>query len=228
MKRIIRIFSRRTKATPDDELAVVGRGPFLWDEADEVHVSVTFTWDLPAADRLARLWRPVAPVLIGGPATGDGGGEFVPGMYLKNGYVITSRGCPNHCWFCAVPKREGKIVRELSVKNGINVLDSNLLACSESHIKSVFAMLAKQPGRIEFTGGLEAARMKPWIARELKNLHPKQLFFAYDTEDDLEPLRAAGKMLVENGKLCNTNGPGRGRLLGRCANTLLREGRNDE
>jgi hypothetical protein len=173
----------------------------MWDnqdQIDEVHISVAFTKDLPEAERLEKQWRHVAPVKIGGPATGERGGDFVPGMYLKKGYVITSRGCPNHCWFCSVPKREGNI-RELPITEGWNVLDDNLLACSDSHIMNVFAMLRKQKRSVEFTGGLEAARMKLWIAEELRVVKPKQIFFAYDTPDDLEPLREAGKMLINAG-----------------------------
>lgn len=42
-KRIIRVFPRRTNATPDDELVRVRETPSLFDEADEVHISVAFT-----------------------------------------------------------------------------------------------------------------------------------------------------------------------------------------
>jgi hypothetical protein len=196
--KILRVFPRLTKATPDDPDVRINCEPGLFDEADEIHVSVAFTWDLPRAEYLAKAWRCVAPVKIGGPATGERGGDFVPGVYLKNGYTITSRGCPNRCWFCSVPKREGEL-RELPIRPGWNALDDNLLACSEAHIRSVFEMLAEQNRPIEFTGGLEAKRMQPWIARELKRLKPKQLFFAYDTPDDLEPLRGAGKMLLDAG-----------------------------
>ncbi|MCL2647233.1 MAG: hypothetical protein FWD61_09540 [Phycisphaerales bacterium] len=195
--KIARVFPRRTNATPDDEMAFVGNPP-LWAEADEVHISVCWTWDLPEAERLAKEWRHVAPVKIGGPATGMRSEEFVPGMYLKKGYVITSRGCPNRCWFCSVPKREGP-VRELPIRDGWNVLDDNLIACSEKHIRGVFAMLARQSHRIEFTGGLEARRMKPWIAHELRKLKPKQVFFACDSPLDLEPLREAGNMMFDAG-----------------------------
>jgi len=195
--KIVRVFPRRTRATPDDELAYVGF-PHLYTEADEVNISVTFTWDLPEAERLEKEWRHVAPVKIGGPATGMRGEEFDPGMYLKNGYVITSRGCPNNCWFCSVPKREGDL-RELPITRGWNVLDDNLLACSDLHFSIVIAMLTTQKNRAEFTGGLEAARLLPWHARSLNVLNPKQLFFAYDTPDDYEPLVAAGKMLHEAG-----------------------------
>lgn len=196
MKQIIRVFPRKTRATPDDELARVNSFPGIFDVADEVHVSVTFSWDLPIAERMARAWSVVADVKIGGPATGMSGGDFVPGMYVKTGYVMTSRGCPNNCWFCSVPKREGGI-RELPITAGRNILDSNLMACSDNHIKAVFRMLAEQKrfGPVEFTGGLEAKRLRQWHVEELYKLKPKQIFFAYDTPDDLEPLIEAGKLL---------------------------------
>lgn len=201
--KIIRVFPRKTAATPDDANVRIACPPGLFDEVDEVHISVTWTYDLPFADRLAEQWKQVAPVKIGGPATGEKGGGFTPGMYLKKGYVITSRGCPNRCWFCSVWKREGQEVRELPITEGYNLLDDNILACSDNHIKSVFSMLAegkKKYGKpVEFTGGLEAARLKQWHVDALRRLCPKQLFFAYDTPDDLDPLITAGKMLLASG-----------------------------
>lgn len=200
--RIIRVFPRRTAATPDDDDVRINATPGLFDEADEVHIPVLFTWDRQQAERLAKLWADVAPVKIGGPAYGDHGGDFTPGMYAKRGYVMTSRGCPNRCWFCSVWRREGDI-REITITEGWNLLDSNILACSDAHIRAVFAMLAAgakvYSRRPEFTGGLEAARLKWWHVEELRKLKPKQLFFAYDTPDDLEPLREAGKLLLEGG-----------------------------
>lgn len=199
MKRIIRVFPRRTKATPDDEFAVVNRVPDLFDQADEVHISVAFSWDLKRADELAKQWKYVAPVQIGGPATGQRSEEFVAGRYIKHGYTITSRGCPNQCWFCNVWRREGDTVRTLPIVEGFNVLDDNLLASPDDHIRNVFEMLSRQTSRIYFTGGLEAKRLQQWHVDELRVLRPKRMFFAYDTEDDLEPLRNAGRMLLGAG-----------------------------
>lgn len=196
--RIARVFPRVTRATPRDALAFFGKPP-LFVDADEVHVSVTFTWDLRIAEQLAKAWETTGlPVRIGGPATGQRSEEFVPGRYIKKGYVITSRGCPNKCWFCSAWRREGTI-RELPVCDGWNVLDDNLLACSDEHVRKVFAMLMRQKERIQFTGGLEAKRLKQWHAEGLRELRPKQLFFAYDTPDDLEPLREAGKLMLQAG-----------------------------
>ena len=182
-----------------DDLSVVNRAPGFFDEADEVHISVAFTWDLPVAERLEHEWKHVAPVKVGGPALNEKGGDFIPGKYVKDGYVITSRGCPNKCWFCSVWRREGAEIRELPVSEGWNVLDDNLLACSDDHIKSVFLMLSKQKKKPEFTGGIEAKRLKQWHAEEIKKLRPSQIFFAYDTPDDLEPLIEARKTLREAG-----------------------------
>jgi len=193
-RHIARIFPRRTKATPMDDMVFFNEPGLFLDGIIEAHISVTFTWDLPRAEYLLKEWERVMPTKIGGPAVGTAGADFEPGMYLKPGYVITSRGCPNHCWFCSAWKREGDI-REFPIREGWNVLDDNLLACSESHIRAVFDMLKRQPEKAQFTGGLEAARLKDWHIDLLVDLKPKQIFYAHDTKDDYEPLvEALGRM----------------------------------
>jgi len=48
------------------------------------------------AEQLAEAWHKTGlPILIGGAAFNQPSGDFVPGRYLKEGYVITSRGCNN-------------------------------------------------------------------------------------------------------------------------------------
>jgi len=199
LEKILRVFPHKTRATPIDELVRIGVGPEKTDFADRIDISVTFSWDLPLAESLADQWRVVAPVSIGGPATGQRSEAFISGQYIGNGYTITSRGCPNKCWFCSVWKREGDTVRELPIVDGWNVLDDNLLACSDDHIKSVLSMLERQKNKPVFTGGLEAKRLKLWQAVELKKIKTQQMFFAYDTQDDLEPLVEAGKLLRQAG-----------------------------
>lgn len=169
-------------------------------EIAEVHVSVAFTYDMKKAEWLAHQWEAVGvPVKMGGPAFNEPGGDFIPGRYLKQGYVITSRGCPNRCWFCAVPKREGYGIRELPIMDGHNILDDNLLACSETHIRQVFEMLKQQKEKPIFTGGLEAKILKPWHCDLLHDARAKRMYFAYDTPDDYEPLVIAGQMLQAAG-----------------------------
>ena len=202
MGKILRVFPRRTKATPDDEYATTEYpGLFMPEDVEEVHVSVAFTYDMEKAEDLAQAWGKYYPVKLGGPAFNKPGGEFEPGKYVKEGYVITSRGCPNHCWFCAVPKRESKGLHELEIKDGWNVLDDNLLACSEGHIRAVIEMLKRQKHKARFTGGLEAKQLKAWHCELLAGLKPERMYFAYDTPEDYEPLREASKQLAEYGLL---------------------------
>lgn len=196
--RLIRVFPRRTQATPDDALAYFGP-PDLFAEADEVHVSVAFTYDKPYAERLAEQWRHVASVKVGGVAYGDRGAEFVPGRYIKPGYIFTSRGCPRRCWFCSVWKRD-PVPRLLPVIDGWNILDDNLLACPREHVEAVFAMLRKQGRPVTFTGGLEALSLQDYQVELLASLSPKpRMYFAYDPGDEFETLEHAARRLLAAG-----------------------------
>ncbi len=197
-RRIIRVFPRKTKASPDDDLARF-REPDLLDYADEIHVSVAFTWDKPRAEMLAERWARVAPVKIGGVAYGDDSLTFIPGMYVKQGYTITSRGCPRRCWFCGV-WRKWPVANPLPIHPGWNVLDDNLLAAPRDHVEAVFAMLRQQKRRVEFTGGLEALSLEDYQVGLLADLKPRpNMFFAYDPQDEFETLVSAAERLLAAG-----------------------------
>lgn len=196
--KLIRVFPRKTKASPDDDLAFFGP-PRVFDTADEVHVDVTFTADKERAEVLAEQWRWVAPVKIGGVAYGDPGKEFIPGLYIKPGYTFTSRGCPRRCWFCSVWKRD-PVARTLPIQEGWDILDDNLLACPEPHVRAVFEMLARQGRRVQFTGGLEALALQDYQVGLLADLKPRpNCFFAYDPGDPFETLKSAADRLIEAG-----------------------------
>jgi len=197
--RIIRVFPRETSGTPRDDGVRVNCLPELWDNADTVLVSVTFDSDRSLGETLAKEWECVAKdVRIGGPAYDDPGGEFVPGLFLRDGYTITSRGCPGKCPGCKVPEREGAI-RLLPIRDGYMLQDNNILACPEDHQRNVFAMLGRQSRRPQFTGGLESRLLKPWHVDEFCVLNPLSLWFAYDKKGDYAPLRKAVAMLREAG-----------------------------
>lgn len=192
-KEVVRVFPRKAKWVPGDDTAFVGDPPpFILPEADEVHVSCTFTWDKRECERLADRWsKYYKTVLIGGPAYDDPGLSFTSGVYIRKGYVITSRGCPHHCAFCFVPKREGPL-RTLPVVDGWNIEDNNLLACPKSHIESVLKMLSRQPEKAKFTGGFESALVDEWVANHLKHtIRLSNLYLAYDRESQADALRFA-------------------------------------
>jgi len=198
---IIRVFPIYTNATPTDALSFVGDPPLpiFLPEVDEVRVSVAFSWNRWEGDRLAEAWAQFYPgmVRLGGPAyhgADNRPGEFVPGLYLKPGYTITSRGCTRSCCYCAVQQCEGPL-RELPIRDGWNVMDNNLLACSPGHVAAVFEMLKRQPKPILFTGGLEASLITDRIAQQLLTLRLERLFLAYDLPEQWEQTRAAISLL---------------------------------
>ena len=194
--RILRVFPRRTSMTPVDPLAFVGEPPLFRPEVDEVHVSVTFTWDLEAGHRLRDAWAQYYPVVkIGGPAIdADLPGAFTPGLYVKRGVTFTSRGCPHRCPWCVVPGREGGI-RELEIKPGWVVQDNNLLATSRSHQERVFEMLRSQKRVISFPGGLDSRLLTDWAVQQLRTLKIGQVFFAADSDTGLENLEGVADRL---------------------------------
>ena len=54
--KALRVFPRKTKATPDDEDVRIG-DPGLFDVADKILIDCTFTWDIPEVERLAKAWK---------------------------------------------------------------------------------------------------------------------------------------------------------------------------
>lgn len=60
---MIKVFPRKTKATPDD--GYFGPPPLFIND-NEIHISVTFTWDIPYAEKLYYQWEPYGKVSIGG------------------------------------------------------------------------------------------------------------------------------------------------------------------
>lgn len=198
----IRVFPARTNWTPTDDLAFVGEPPVLserfaaLDRSVPVYVSVVFTWHREKAESTAVEWRQhFKDVRVGGPAYGDAGGEFTPGMFLKQGCTITSRGCPKKCGWCSVPKREGAI-RELEIKPGWIVQDNNLLACSRGHQEAVFAMLREQDRAIFFNGGLDKHYLRDWHRELFNSIKIGELWFACDTTADLPQLERASRILA--------------------------------
>ncbi|MDD5510492.1 MAG: hypothetical protein PHI12_06775 [Dehalococcoidales bacterium] len=204
--RILRVFPRRTAFTPKDDLAFIGNPPLDRPEADEIHISCTFTWDkkdhfekpgrkkvfVAGAETLLKAWSQYYPVVkLGGPAYGDRGrGEFVPGRYIRDGVTFTSRGCNNHCPWCLVEDS----LRQLPLVPGNIINDDNFLQNPREHRKIVYEMLHTQ-SRIEFLGGLQSNLLTEWDVEQLRSLRIYQLFFACDTKGALKALQRVGKML---------------------------------
>ena len=195
--RILRVFPCRTVLTPRDDMAFIGVPPMdaFRPEADEVHVSCAFTWDIKQAEYLKQSWERYYPIVkIGGPAFDSPVTEFTPGMYVKKGVTFTSRGCNNHCEYCLVPDREGRLIVNDDFPCGNIINDNNLMQTGKAHISKVIQMLKAQNAAI-FSGGIEADLVTDWFADELRSITVKQLFLACDTDSGLPALRKAAAKL---------------------------------
>lgn len=178
-------------------MAFIGDPPlsFMRPAADEVHISVTFTWDLEEGYRLQSAWAQYYKIVrIGGPALGDCPSAFVPFVprrYIKEGVTFTSVGCDNNCPWCLVPKREGKFKELKNFAPGHIVQDNNILQASKPHLGRVADMLHEQARAAIFSGGLQPSLVDAWAAAWLRGLRIETLFLSADTNGALTALRRA-------------------------------------
>jgi hypothetical protein len=90
-----------------------------WVEDDTAFLSVVFSWKLPEAYQRAIWYRSAGyHIRAGGPAVmmnksymadiAELGGEVEAIIHHNSQATIASRGCPVGCYFCIVPRIEGK------------------------------------------------------------------------------------------------------------------------
>jgi hypothetical protein len=92
-------------------------------------------------------------------------------------YLFTSRGCPNHCAYCAVwriepvhwinPDWRLHIQDELP---NVMISDNNLSACPMEHINAVIDYLAEHKKHVVFDNGLDCKLITPELAAGLSRL----------------------------------------------------------
>jgi hypothetical protein len=197
MDGIIRVFPRKTNMTPFDDYSYYDEPGMFLPPHNEVHISCTFTWDKPRAEQLYEAWYGKAPVKLGGPAYDDPGETFMAGMYVKPGIAFSSRGCPNSCKFCHVPRREGNI-KELPIVPDNIIQDNNFLACNRAHREKVYQML-KQQSNIEMRGGLEVSRLTDWDIEQMRSVRINALWIACDTKGSVKKVVKAITRLLNAG-----------------------------
>jgi len=186
LMKILRVFIRKTSQTPQDNLIQIGEPDLFTPEADEIHISCLFSWDKQQSLRLKEIYEEIyksSLVKLGGPAFPHSyKDEFVPGMYVKKGMSITTRGCSFNCPWCLVPKMEGKFRELKNIAVGNVIQDNNILLSNREHLSKVFAMLKSQRN-IRFLGGLDSRLLKDWHIEALRTLKIRELWFSFDCWD---------------------------------------------
>ena len=117
------------------------------------------------------------------------------------GYI--TRGCPNNCRWCVVPKKEGKIrpyrgwkeiVRQDTDK--LVLMDNNILAC-EYGIKQLESLIGY---RIDLNQGMDARLVTEQAADILSRLSwIRFIRFSCDQRAQIAPIRRTVELLMERG-----------------------------
>jgi hypothetical protein len=155
------------------------KGIASWQCGKTLYISVPFTWLMDEANKMAELHK--GPVLIGGPGTMQPNQEcpgFEPILFHNPSATFTTRGCPNGCKFCAVPKLEGEFREIKDFRPAPVICDNNFTAASRKHQERVVDRLKAFP-MVDFNQGLESGRFTPEFADLLGHLKCK-VRFAFD------------------------------------------------
>ena len=162
------------------------KGVVAWKAAGTLYLSVPFTWLLPEAERMASEHK--GKVVAGGPAVKLMGAPWAETpestpydvLAMHNPLAtFTTRGCPNKCGFCAVPKLEGDF-RELDTWRPAPIIcDNNLLAASRGHFSKVIDSTLPF-GWIDFNQAIDARLFTRWHAEEIRRIKHPIVRFSYD------------------------------------------------
>lgn len=166
-----------------------GKSIKSWQVNGVLYISMPFTWLYYEAIRLIRTEK--LPTIIGGPGAllirdkFEGIAEvqettiYEPVVMHNPFATFTTRGCPNKCKFCAVPKIEGDFREIRNFTPRPIVCDNNFLASSKRHFNRVIDLLKPFPF-VDFNQGLDATKFTNEVAGRLAELPHLRLHFAFD------------------------------------------------
>lgn len=160
-----------------------------WEMGGKTYLSIPFSWLIQKAKKI--ISESKQPVIVGGPAVDlnlhlfdkknlkelpDG----ITPYQIHNPFVtFTSRGCPNKCKFCAVPKIEGDFVELDDFPIKPLVCDNNLMASSKKHFIRVIDRLSSLPW-IDFNQGLDHRLFSKFHLEQLQRLKKIRIRFSFD------------------------------------------------
>lgn len=173
------------------------RVSFYYQAPQKVYASIVFRQNRDAAAMLPYLY-PNAEIDIGGPGVDlhktlpDEVNNLMPDYSLYPGWKsdlgFTSRGCGRNCYFCIVPKKEGKwhINQHPSEfhqpgHKSIVLMDNNIL-WDKDWFFTVSDWILEKDMRVDFNQGLDLRLVDPDIAKRISELKPIDTWhFAFDS-----------------------------------------------
>lgn len=128
-----------------------------------------------------------------------------PSIDSKTAYGFLTRGCPNRCKWCVVPKKEGIIrpymdVEEIAIEGRKNLIlmDNNILA-SDYGLEQM-EKIAKLGLRVDFNQALDARLVTEDIARLISRIKwIKRIRFGCDTPGQISECERATALIDQYG-----------------------------
>ncbi len=181
-----------------------------WTDADTAYLSIVFSWRLNDAYSRAVWYRSLGyKVRAGGPGiftrkhyladVAEIGGEF-PDAIARHHPLATmaSRGCPVGCWFCIVPKMEGRTftllpdfrVRPILCDNNLSALPADF----QRHIVERYR--SEGVPLLDANSGFEPRTFDEEVYARWRPINRGPWRFAYDEQAERSYVERVMKMPV--------------------------------
>lgn len=182
-----------------------------WIDGETAYLSVAFTWRLQDAYQRA-IWLRMEGyrVRAGGPGiftrkhflseVAEIGGDAPDAIARHNPMAtIASRGCPVGCWFCIVPKMEGRSFTELPDFPVRPVLcDNNLSALSPEYQRHIIARYkAAGVPLLDANSGFEPRTFDDEVYARWREINRGPWRFAYDDQAERPFVERVMQMLKD-------------------------------
>ena len=119
---------------------------------------------------------------------------------FKSAYGFLTRGCPNHCGWCIVPKKEGNIRKYADIEDFLDgrssavLMDNNVLA-HEHGLKQI-EKIARMGIKVDFNQGLDARLITDEVAELLSKVKwLKPIRMACDNKSQMPHIENATRLL---------------------------------
>ena len=181
-----------------------------WTEGDTAYLSIAFTWRIPDAYMRAQFYKAMGyKVRAGGPAifvrkhdlegVAELGGDIPDAVVHHNPMAtIASRGCPVGCWFCIVPKMEGRdftLLPDFPVRPVL--CDNNLSALPAEYQDHIIRRYQEENvPLIDANSGFEPRTFTDEVYARWRGINRGPWRFAYDDHAEREDVRRCMTMLA--------------------------------
>lgn len=131
--------------------------------------------------------------------------SIYPCVPKDTAYGFLTRGCPNHCAWCVVPRKEGiirpywDIDRIANGKKKVILMDNNILAAGE-YAHEQLRRIASRGYQIDFNQAIDARLVTPQFAEELAAVKwIKRIRFGCDTYAQIKECERAMSLISSSG-----------------------------